>query len=167
MLLVTLIRFTERRFHVLGDLLKCFIKMLFAFIMIYQVRFPVLLIAFVLTQRYIVYNAYGGTVISTEEGSRIAAALGPKNRSVILRNHGMITCGHTVDEAAFLFIALDRCCHAQMMANAAAGPGWEKIYIGEKEAEMTHKKSGNPSKMWLAFQPYYDQVVHEEPSVLN
>ena len=54
-----------------------------------------------------------------------------------------------------------------MMANAAAGPGWEKIYISEKEAEMTHKKSGNSSKMWLAFQPYYDQVVAEDSKVLE
>ncbi|CZR66513.1 probable ribulose-5-phosphate 4-epimerase and related epimerases and aldolases [Phialocephala subalpina] len=114
-----------------------------------------------------VYNAYGGTVVSTEEGARIAKALGPKNRSIILRNHGIITCGHTVDEAAFLFIALDRCCHSQMMANAAVGPGWEKIYIDTETAEMTHKKSGNPSKMWLAFQPYYDQVIAEDPRVLE
>ncbi|KAJ5924151.1 class II aldolase/adducin N-terminal [Penicillium verhagenii] len=114
-----------------------------------------------------VYNHYGGTVVSTEEGARIAKALGPTCRSVILQNHGMITCGRTVDEAAFLFIALDRCCHSQLLANAATGPGWEKIYINEAEAEMTHKKSGNSSKMWLAFQPYYDQVVKEDPSVLE
>jgi ribulose-5-phosphate 4-epimerase/fuculose-1-phosphate aldolase len=111
-----------------------------------------------------VYPRYGGTVISTEEGARIATALG-KCRSIILQNHGVITCGATVDEAAFLFIALDRCCHAQMLANAASGPGWEKIIIGKEEAEVTHKKSGNPSKMWLAFQPYYDQVIKEEPDV--
>lgn len=114
-----------------------------------------------------VYPRYGGTVLSTEEGARIAKALGPTCRSVILQNHGMITCGRTVDEAAFLFIALDRCCHAQMMANAAAGPGWEKVYINKEEAEMTHRKSGNSSKMWLAFQPYYDQAVKEDPSVLE
>ena len=114
-----------------------------------------------------VYPRYGGTVISTEEGARIAKALGPKCRSIILQNHGMITCGQTVDEAAFLFIALDRCCHSQMMANAAAGPGWEKVYIGKEEAEMTHKKSGNPSKMWLAFQPYYDQEIKTDPSLVD
>lgn len=114
-----------------------------------------------------VYNAYGGTVVSTEEGRRIAEALGPKNRSVVLRNHGIITCGSTVDEAAFLFISLDRCCHSQLLANAAAGPGWEKIYIDAETAEMTHKRSGNPSKMWLAFQPYFDQIVTESPDVLQ
>ncbi|KAF2176135.1 aldolase [Zopfia rhizophila CBS 207.26] len=113
-----------------------------------------------------VYPRYGGTVISSEEGARIATALG-SCRSIILQNHGMITCGSTVDEAAFLFIALDRCCHAQMLANAASGPGWEKIMIGEEEAEYTHKKSGNSSKMWLAFQPYFDQVAAEEPEVFQ
>jgi len=114
-----------------------------------------------------VYPRYGGTVVSPEEGARIAKALGPTCRSVILQNHGMITCGKSVDEAAFLFIALDRCCHAQMLANAASGPGWEKIPIGKDEAELTHKKSGNSNKMWLAFQPYYDQIIAEDPSVLK
>ena len=115
-----------------------------------------------------VYNRFGGTVLSTDEGARIAEALGPKCRSVILQNHGVITCGRTIDEAAFLFMALDRCCHAQILANAcAACPGWDKIYINQAEAEFTHKKSGNSNKLWLGFQPYYDQIVEETPEVLN
>jgi ribulose-5-phosphate 4-epimerase/fuculose-1-phosphate aldolase len=113
-----------------------------------------------------VYPRYGGTVVSTEEGARIAKALG-NCRSVILQNHGMITYGATVDEAAFLFIALDRCCHAQLLANAASGSGWERQLIGEKEAEFAHKKSGNSGKMWLAFQPYFDQVAKEQPNVFE
>ncbi|KAK3713051.1 hypothetical protein LTR37_008736 [Vermiconidia calcicola] len=115
-----------------------------------------------------VYPRYGGTVLKKEEAQRIAKALGPSARSVILQNHGMITCGQTVDEAAFLFIALDRCCHSQLLINAAScSPGWEPVPIPDEEAEFTHKKSGNPSKMWLAFQPYYDQAVQEDPRVLE
>ncbi|BCS17181.1 uncharacterized protein APUU_10009S [Aspergillus puulaauensis] len=113
-----------------------------------------------------VYQRYGGTVLTVEEGDRIAAALGPTCRSLILQNHGMITCGRTVDEAAFLFIALDRCCHAQLLANAAVCPGFEKRYISDEQAEFGHRRSGNANKMWLAFQPYYDQVVKEEPDLL-
>ncbi|KAE8361089.1 class II aldolase/adducin N-terminal [Aspergillus caelatus] len=113
-----------------------------------------------------VYPRYGGTVLTTEEGDRIAAALGPTCRSVILQNHGMITCGRTVDEAAFLFITLDRCCHAQLLANAAVCPGFEKKYIPDEQAEFGHRRSGNANKMWLAFQPYYEQVVKEEPGLL-
>ncbi|KAJ5088908.1 hypothetical protein N7456_012524 [Penicillium angulare] len=114
-----------------------------------------------------VYPRYGGTVLTTEEGDRIAQSLGPTCRSVILQNHGMITCGRTVDEAAFLFIALDRCCHAQLLANAAVCPGFEKNYIDDEQAEVAHRKSGNSNKMWLAFQPYYDQVVKEEADLLQ
>ena len=115
-----------------------------------------------------IYPRYGGTILDREEGARIAEALGPTARSVMLQNHGMITCGQTVDEAAFLFIALDRCCHAQLLINAAAcRPGWEPVPIRDEEAEFTHKKSGNSSKMWLAFQPYYDQVVEEDPSLIG
>jgi ribulose-5-phosphate 4-epimerase/fuculose-1-phosphate aldolase len=113
------------------------------------------------------YDAYGGTVVSTEEGRRIAEALGPKNRNVILRNHGIITCGSTVDEAAFLFMSLDRCCHSQLLIDAACGPGREKVFIDEETARITHKRGGNPSKMWLAFQPYYDLAVQEDPNLLN
>lgn len=115
-----------------------------------------------------IYPRYGGTAISQEEGARIAKALGPTARSVILQNHGMITCGQTVDEAAFLFIALDRCCHSQLLVNAAAArPGWEPIPIGNEEAAFTHKKSGNPSKMWLAFQPYIDEAMELDSRLLE
>lgn len=76
-----------------------------------------------LYNNFAVYDRYGGTVISTEEGARIAKTFDPTCRSVILQNHGMVTCGKSVDDAGFLFFALDRCCHAQMMANATSGPG--------------------------------------------
>src|SRR5438034_484827 len=45
-----------------------------------------------------VYNSYGGVVLAAEEGERIAEALGPQNKACILRNHGLLTVGHTVDE---------------------------------------------------------------------
>ena len=48
-----------------------------------------------------VYSDFGGVVFEDDEGARIAKALGPKNRSVILQNHGLLTAGKTVDEAAY------------------------------------------------------------------
>ena len=47
-----------------------------------------------------------------EEANRIAEALG-SNSAVILQNHGLLTVGKTVDEAAYLFGAMDRACHGQ------------------------------------------------------
>src|SRR5690242_20690295 len=46
-----------------------------------------------------VYETFGGVVLSAEEGKRIGAALGD-NKAVILRNHGMLTVGETVESAA-------------------------------------------------------------------
>jgi ribulose-5-phosphate 4-epimerase/fuculose-1-phosphate aldolase len=49
-------------------------------------------------------------VLDEEEAGHIANALG-SNSAVILQNHGLLTVGHTVDEATYLFGAFDRLCH--------------------------------------------------------
>ncbi|KAK0459010.1 arad-like aldolase/epimerase [Desarmillaria tabescens] len=55
-----------------------------------------------------VYENFGGVVLAQEEGENIAKALGPKFKTCILQNHGLLTLGNTVDEAVYLFAALDR-----------------------------------------------------------
>lgn len=80
--------------------------------------------------RHSVYNNFGGIVLAAEEGRRIAEALGPTNHSVILMNHGLLTTGKTVDEAAYLFRHLERCCGVQLAIDAAAANGSKKHYIG-------------------------------------
>jgi ribulose-5-phosphate 4-epimerase/fuculose-1-phosphate aldolase len=37
-----------------------------------------------------VYNDFGGIVFSEEEGKKLASALGPKGKGLILRNHGLL-----------------------------------------------------------------------------
>jgi hypothetical protein len=39
-----------------------------------------------------VYENFGGIVLAAEEGEEIAACLGPKNKTCILQNHGLLTC---------------------------------------------------------------------------
>lgn len=76
----------------------------------------------------------GGVVLAPEEGKRIAAALGNKGRVTILRNHGLLTTGGTVDEAAYLFTLMERSCEIQLMVESAGLP---KKFVGDKEAEFT------------------------------
>lgn len=47
--------------------------------------------------------------------------------------------GKTVDEAVYLFSALDRMCHAQLMVEAAAANGVPKTLISKEDAEFTAK----------------------------
>jgi ribulose-5-phosphate 4-epimerase/fuculose-1-phosphate aldolase len=109
-----------------------------------------------------VYRHFGGVVLDREEGRRIADCLGKNGKAVILQNHGLLTVGQSVDEAAFWFLSLDRSCHAQLLADAAsAGSGYEKKIIGNEEAQFSTEQVGTPEKGWLAFQGYYDEVLEK------
>src|SRR5438309_2150907 len=107
------------------------------------------------------FDDYTGVVLDVEEGKRIAHALGER-KAVILRNHGLLTVGHTVDEAAFWFIAMDRACQAQLMAEAAGTP----VLIDRENAERTAGQVGMHAAGWLSFQPLYARIVREQPDLL-
>jgi ribulose-5-phosphate 4-epimerase/fuculose-1-phosphate aldolase len=47
-----------------------------------------------------VYDNFGGIVLDREEGRNIAKCLGG-GKACILQNHGLLTVGKSVDEAAF------------------------------------------------------------------
>ncbi|KAL4906156.1 hypothetical protein BDW74DRAFT_139266 [Aspergillus multicolor] len=108
-----------------------------------------------------VYEEHGGIALAQEEGRAIAAALGKDNIACILQNHGLITVGSTVDEAAWLFVSLDSACHAQLMAEAAAANGIPKKIIPDNVAKYTADSAQNAHNFYTEFQPEYDFVVEE------
>jgi ribulose-5-phosphate 4-epimerase/fuculose-1-phosphate aldolase len=108
------------------------------------------------------FDDYTGVVLDLDEGKRIGAALGDC-KAVILRNHGLLTVGHSVDEAAFWFFAMDRSCQAQLLAEAAGTP----VLIDPEMAALTAKQVGNHDAGWFGFQPLYDVLVAEEPDFLE
>ncbi|TKA77750.1 hypothetical protein B0A49_06726, partial [Cryomyces minteri] len=108
-----------------------------------------------------VYPEFGGVVFSAEEGARLAAALGQKGKGLILRNHGLLTVGGTVDEAAYLFTLMERSCEVQLMVEAAAANGIQKVYVGEQEAAYTFQMASDPEALYWEFQPdleYEDEM---------
>lgn len=56
----------------------------------------------------------------------------------------LLTVGKTVDEAAFLFYSLDKACHSQLMAEAAAANGVPKKIIPDHVAKYTADAVQNP-----------------------
>jgi len=108
------------------------------------------------------FDDYTGVVLKLEEGDRIANALGNK-KAVILRNHGLLTVGHTVDEAAWWFITMDRTCQAQLMAEAAGKP----VLINPDHARLTQRQVGSHHIGWFSFQPLYDMIVRQQPDLLD
>ncbi len=108
------------------------------------------------------FEDYTGVVLDTAEGDRIASALGA-HKAVILRNHGLLTVGHSVESAAFWFISMERCCQSQLLAEAAGKP----CLIDPENASKTRDQVGSEGAGWLGFQPLYARIVREEPDLLE
>ncbi|KAL2860327.1 class II aldolase/adducin N-terminal [Aspergillus germanicus] len=108
-----------------------------------------------------VYEDHGGVALAVDEGRQIARALGKDNIACILQNHGLLTVGQTVDEAAWLFASLDHACHSQLMAEAAAANGIAKKIIPANVAQYTADAAQNPHNFYTEFQPEFDLIVEE------
>ncbi len=108
------------------------------------------------------FDDFTGVVLDLEEGKRIAHALG-EHKAVILRNHGLLTVGHSVDEAAWWFITMERTCQAQLLAEAAGSP----VLIDHEHAALTATQVGGHAAGWFSFQPMYQKIVREQPDLLD
>ncbi|KAJ1665776.1 hypothetical protein IW140_003291 [Coemansia sp. RSA 1813] len=109
-----------------------------------------------------VFPGFNGVVADEVEGARMADTL-RGYKALVLQNHGLLTVGKTVDEAAFWFIALDRCCKAQMLAMAAGTPQC----ISDQVAADARDTVGSTLAGWFSFQPYFQQITKEQPDILE
>jgi ribulose-5-phosphate 4-epimerase/fuculose-1-phosphate aldolase len=108
------------------------------------------------------FDDYTGVVTDVEEGRRIASALG-RNKAVILRNHGLLTVGTSVDAAVFWFVSMERSSHVQLLAKAAG----EVVHIDPDQAKKTHDYVGNEFSGWFSFQPLWAKITREQPDLFD
>jgi ribulose-5-phosphate 4-epimerase/fuculose-1-phosphate aldolase len=109
-----------------------------------------------------VFQDYTGVVNDTSEGDRIAACVGQR-KAAILRNHGLLTVGQSVDEAVWWFITMDRSCHAQLLADAAG----ETIKISPEVAVLGREQVGSHMAGWFQFQPLWNWITRQEPDLFD
>jgi ribulose-5-phosphate 4-epimerase/fuculose-1-phosphate aldolase len=109
-----------------------------------------------------VFDDYTGVVLDPEEGKRIAHTLGER-KALILRNHGLLTVGHSVDEAVFWYVSMERSCQAQLLAEAAGTP----VLIEEDSARLTSGQVGAHVSGYVSFRPLYEKIVREQPDLLD
>jgi ribulose-5-phosphate 4-epimerase/fuculose-1-phosphate aldolase len=65
----------------------------------------------------VAYHDFEGPSLDVSERARLAGNLGDKN-VLILRNHGLLTCGETVAQAFVRMYRLQRACEVQLAAQA-------------------------------------------------
>ncbi|KAM0545843.1 hypothetical protein ACHAPJ_011170 [Fusarium lateritium] len=111
-----------------------------------------------------VYPDFGGVVIGEDEGQRIVEALGPQGRVIILQNHGLLTTGGTVDEAAYLFTCMERTCEVQLKVEAT---GLAKKIISDKAAEFTARVNADAETLYTEFQPDFEYEIWKSEGQLR
>ncbi len=93
------------------------------------------------------YHEYEGVALNPEEKARLVADLGNTN-FMILRNHGLLTCGQSIADAFTFMFLLQRSCEIQLQAQAT---GQEMIKIPDQilagiqkqAAEVTRSAGGS------------------------
>lgn len=107
---------------------------------------------------HVLFDDYTGLVNDPEEGKRIAHALGDA-KAAILRNHGILTVGHSVDEAVFWYVTMERTCEVELLARAA-GP---VVEMSQEAAVAAHAETGGHLAGWFCAQPLFDWIAEVEP----
>jgi ribulose-5-phosphate 4-epimerase/fuculose-1-phosphate aldolase len=108
------------------------------------------------------YNDYEGPSIAIEQGLDIAEKLGDK-RAILLRYHGLITVGGSLEEAVHWFFTFDSCARVQLMANAAGRP----TNMSDEQARAARRGFGDPQLGWFSFQLLWDEITHEQLDFLD
>ncbi|GAA5004970.1 class II aldolase/adducin family protein [Kitasatospora paranensis] len=110
----------------------------------------------------VLYEDYEGPSVAVEQGRDIAEKLGD-SRAILLRHHGLITVGGSLEEAVHWFFTYDSCAEVQLLALAAGTP---KSFSHE-QALAAGAGFGDAQLGRFSFQLLWDEIVHEQPDLLD
>ena len=86
-------------------------------------------------------------------------------KAAIHQNHGLLTASrHSIEAAAFWFIALERCCQQQLIVEAT---GIKPILVSPERSRYSREHVGSEYIGWLHFQPIYDQLAQTQPDMFD
>jgi ribulose-5-phosphate 4-epimerase/fuculose-1-phosphate aldolase len=86
-------------------------------------------------------------------------------KAAIHQNHGLLTASrHSIEAAAFWFIALERCCRQQLMVEAT---GHKPVMVDAQRSRYSREHVGSEYIGWLHFQPIYEHLVATQPDMFD
>lgn len=106
----------------------------------------------------------GQVAVEDDAGPRVARAF-KGVKAAIHQNHGLFSASrHSIDSAAFWFMALERCCRQQLMVEAT---GRVPVRIPDDRARYSREHVGSDYIGWLHFQPIYDELAARAPDMFD
>jgi ribulose-5-phosphate 4-epimerase/fuculose-1-phosphate aldolase len=86
-------------------------------------------------------------------------------KAAIHQNHGLFTASrHSIESAAFWFMALERCCQQQLAVEAT---GQKPKLVPADRARYSREHVGSDYIGWLHFQSIYDHLVKTQPDMFT
>jgi len=106
----------------------------------------------------------GAVAVEEESGHSIAQQIG-RYRGILHQNHGLLTTSrHSIDDAAFWFIALERCCQVQLQVSAS---GVKPQLLSDETARYSAEHVGNDFIGWLHFQTLFSHIASTQPDMFD
>ncbi|MCO4887905.1 conserved hypothetical protein [Cupriavidus phytorum] len=106
----------------------------------------------------------GKVAVEVKGGHKVANAF-KGVKAAIHQNHGLLTASrHSIEAAAFWFIALERCCKQQLMIEAT---GITPHLVSPDRARYSREHVGSDYIGWLHFQPIWDHLRVTQPDMFD
>ena len=104
--------------------------------------------------------------VAVEEKAGLAVADWFKGvKAAIHQNHGLLTATrHSIEAAAFWFIALERCCRQQLLVDAT---GQTPLLIPPDRSRYSREHVGSEYIGWLHFQTIYEHLAKTQPDMFD
>lgn len=104
----------------------------------------------------------GQVAVEVKGGNRVAQAF-KGVKAAIHQNHGLFTASrHSIEAAAFWFIALERCCQQQLLVDAT---GITPRLVSPERSRYSREHVGSDYIGWLHFQTIYGQIAETQPDM--
>lgn len=106
----------------------------------------------------------GQVTVEVKAGHKVANAF-KGVKAAIHQNHGLLTASrHSIESAAFWFIALERCCKQQLVIHAS---GQTPKLVPPERARYSREHVGSDYIGWLHFQPIWEHLVQTQPDMFD
>jgi ribulose-5-phosphate 4-epimerase/fuculose-1-phosphate aldolase len=114
---------------------------------------------------HVVINDEAGQVAVEDDAGPKVADWFKGVKAAIHQNHGLFTASrHSIEAAAFWFIALERCCHQQLLVEAT---GVMPKLVPPDRSRYSREHVGSEYIGWLHFQTIWNDLVRTEPDMFD
>jgi ribulose-5-phosphate 4-epimerase/fuculose-1-phosphate aldolase len=114
---------------------------------------------------HVVIRDEAGQVAVEEQAGSSVADWFRDVKAAIHQNHGLLTASrHSIEAAAFWFIALERCCQQQLLVEAT---GIKPVMVTPERSRYSREHVGSEYIGWLHFQTIYDELATSQPDMFD